>query len=265
MHRLLAARLKGIGHVRVQFYEGDSDQAFLHSVRLNVQHGMPLTRADRRAAAERIFRTHPQLSDRAIAAIAGLATKTVAGLRLKMVDCSASDVRVGQDGRRRPVNNADGRLAASQVIALRPEASLRQIAREAGISVGTAHDVRERIRQGKDPLPDSVRERALGTAPAAPADPPAPAPRATGRTVAQDREEVQEVLQRLRQDPSLRYTESGRSLLRWLGTSTVIPAELPVPLKQMPAHCAVSVSRLARSCAAAWLELALRLESGNSR
>ncbi|SCE15416.1 ParB-like nuclease domain-containing protein [Streptomyces sp. SolWspMP-5a-2] len=264
MHRLLAARLKGHEHVRVEFYDGDADQAFLHSVRINVRHGLPLTRADRRAAAERLFRTHPQLSDRAIAAIAGLATKTVARLRLTLVGCSSSDVRVGQDGRRRPVNNADGRLAASRVIALRPEASLREIAREAGISVGTAHDVKERIRQGRDPLPDGVREKTLEIAPApaddtrhpaAPAEPPE-------RTVAQD---MQEVLQRLRQDPSLRYTESGRSLLRWLGTSTVIPAELPVPLKQVPAHCAVNVSRLARSCAAAWLELALHLESGTTR
>ncbi|WP_224287831.1 streptomycin biosynthesis protein [Streptomyces olivaceus] len=243
----------------MQFYDGDSDQAFLHSVQLNVQHGLPLSRSDRRAAAERIFRTHPQLSDRAIAAIAGLATKTVASLRLKVIDCSSSDVRVGQDGRRRPVNNADGRLAASRVIALRPEASLREIAREAGISVGSAHNVRERIRQGQDPLPDSMRKKALRNAPTPP--PPTAPPRVTGRTAAQD---MQEVLQRLCQDPSLRYTESGRSLLRWLGSSTVIPAEFPVPLKQVPPHCAMSVSRLARSCAEAWLELALRLESGIS-
>ncbi|MER5554689.1 hypothetical protein ABT001_23970 [Streptomyces sp. NPDC002793] len=263
MHRLLAARLKGEEHVRVQFYDGDSDQAFLHSVRLNVKHGLPLSRADRRAAAERMFRTHPQLSDRAIAAIAGLATKTVAGLRLKMVDGSAPDVRVGQDGRRRPVNIASGRLAASRVIALRPEASLREIASEAGISVGTAHDVKERISQGKDPLPDSVRERVLGMADSPQAGPPSPAtaPHVTKRTVAQ---EAQEVLQRLRQDPSLRYTESGRSLLRWLGSSAVTPGELPVPHEEVPAHCAMSVSRLARSCAAAWLELAVRLESGTS-
>ncbi|RPK85471.1 Transcriptional regulator NovG [Streptomyces sp. ADI97-07] len=275
MHRLLAARLKGQEHVRVQFYDGDSDQAFLHSVRLNVQHGLPLTRADRRAAAERMFRTHPQLSDRAIATIAGLATKTVASLRVEMGASSSSDVRIGQDGRRRPVNTANGRLAASRVIALRPEASLREIASEAGISVGTAHDVRERISQGKDPLPDSVREKALGFAPTPPADPSPTAmpPRVPGHTVteeaqgvpeAQEGQGMQEVLQRLRQDPSLRYTESGRALLRWLGSSTVIPGEIPVALEQVPAHCAVSVSRLARSCAAAWLDLAFRLESGTS-
>jgi hypothetical protein len=81
MHRLAAARLRGQTEVATRLFDGDDDEAFLLAVRLNVRHGMPLTIADRRAAAARIINTQPQLSNRYIAVTAGLSAKAVAALR----------------------------------------------------------------------------------------------------------------------------------------------------------------------------------------
>jgi hypothetical protein len=55
---------------------------------------------------------------------------------------------MGSDGRLRPLTSLDGRRRASEPIVARPEAPLREIAAEAGISVGTAHDVRQRMQRG---------------------------------------------------------------------------------------------------------------------
>lgn len=41
----------------------------------NTHHGLPLTRADRKAAAQRILDIHPHWSDRAIAKVTGLSPK----------------------------------------------------------------------------------------------------------------------------------------------------------------------------------------------
>src|SRR5580704_2926438 len=81
MHRLLAAALKGQETVSVVFFDGSPADAFLQAVRANVTHGLPLSQADRRAAAERIIASHPHLSDRALAESVGLAARTVAAIR----------------------------------------------------------------------------------------------------------------------------------------------------------------------------------------
>src|ERR1700722_17194275 len=76
MHRVRAAMLSGIAYVEALLFDGSEDEAFLLAVRLNVAHGLPLTRADRVAAAVRIIHSSPQWSDRAIALAAGLSDKT---------------------------------------------------------------------------------------------------------------------------------------------------------------------------------------------
>ncbi|MGK8502886.1 ParB/RepB/Spo0J family partition protein [Nocardia asiatica] len=124
MHRVAAARLGGLRTVRAQFLFGDLDDAFLWAVRANVTHGLPLSATDRRAAAARIIRTHPELSDRKIAGLAGLAPATIGSLRSGLRDHGHATLREGRDGRLRPLNAVDGRLAASRIIAVRPDASL---------------------------------------------------------------------------------------------------------------------------------------------
>jgi len=252
MHRLTAARLRGEPEISATLFDGSADEAFLLAVRLNVSHGLPLTITDRRAAAARIIRTHSRLSDRAIGHIAGLAGKTVAALRRELEEPPVS-ARIGRDGRVRPANGAAGRQAAADLIALHPDATLRRIAREAGISVETARSVRSRIRDGEDPVLDR-RTR------------PEHADRAAHRQIvvklpaADPSDELRSLLATIQQDPSLRYTETGRTLLHWLGPRVLLPDEIPPALRRIPPHSRLHLGSLARSCAAAWMEFALGLE-----
>ena len=256
MHRLTAARLRGEREICAKLFDGDDDEAFLLAVRLNVSHGLPLTIADRRAAAVRIIGTHPRLSDRAVAVTAGLSAKTVGALRREL-DSPPAETRIGRDGRIRPINGAAGRQAAAELIAVHPDATLRQIAQEAGISVETARNVRARLRAGEDPVLD--RRTRPGRA-----DRPADRQLTVKLPEADPSDELRSLLETIRRDPSLRYTESGRMLLRWLGPLVLLPDEIPLSLCRIPPHSRLSLGSLARSCAAAWIQLAMRLEDDHA-
>ena len=251
MHRLTAARLRGEPEIAAKLFDGDEDEAFLLAVRLNVTHGMPLTIADRRAAALRIIDTHPQLSDRSIARTAGLSAKTVGALR-REIGSPPVTVRMGRDGRLRPLDGAAGRRAAAELIAVHPDATLRRIARDAGISVETARSVRQRLRAGEDP----VLDRRTRPQPAEPA-----ARQMTVRLPESDpSDELRTLLDTIQRDPSLRYTDSGRMLLRWLGPRVLLPDEVPTALRRIPPHCRLNLGSMARLSAAAWIQLAKLLE-----
>ncbi|MFV0133859.1 ParB/RepB/Spo0J family partition protein [Streptomyces sp. HMX87] len=231
-HRVQAYKLLGRRHVAARYFDGSEEDAFVLSVRLNARHGLPLCLAERRAAAVRILRTHPQWSDRGIAAVVGLSPKTVGRLRgCSSEESAQSNTRLGRDGRARPLRAGDARIRASAVIAARPEASIRQIAREAGVSVGTAHSVRALMEAGAPLAPDDVEE----------------ADAVAGRYRA------------LSQDPGLRYTERGRMLLRWLDAHLVLDEEWRIVAEGLPPHWAEVAAGLARRCAAEWLALSREL------
>ncbi|HEU4946124.1 MAG TPA: ParB N-terminal domain-containing protein [Kribbella sp.] len=245
MHRVGAARLQGRRTIEATFFDGTEDEAFVLAVRANVAHGLPLSRADREAAAERIVASSPRWSDRAIAAATGLGATTVARIRQRLApDGPEAAVRLGRDGRTRPLDGADGRLLASAVIAARPETSLREVAKVAGISPATARDVRERMRRGDDPVPPRQRTRRRRSE--------SPRPR--------EEREPTSVLESLRQDPSLRFAESGRALLRWLSGHTIDPDEWRGFVEATPPHSAFMVAGLARSYAKEWLDFASEIE-----
>jgi hypothetical protein len=84
IHRLCAARLLGRETIDVRFFDGDEDEAFVVAVRANARHGLPLTLADRTAAAIHIVRTHAEWSDRRIAGLVGISPKTVGAVRLRL-------------------------------------------------------------------------------------------------------------------------------------------------------------------------------------
>jgi hypothetical protein len=268
MHRLSAALLRGETIIEVQFFDGPEREAFVAAVRANMAHGLPLSLADRQAAAARIMSSHPEWSDRAIAAATGLAARTVSGVR-RRAGMAAVEVtaRIGQDGRTRPLSSAAGRQLASELISRRPEASLREIAREAGISPATARDVRARVRRGEHPIPPRERRHAkLGGVPAGDREQPAPRRHAGAEPVLSvdakqpvlvDRASV---LQGLRNDPSLRFTESGRALLRWLLLRANGPDGWEDVVTTLPPHCAYVVADLARHCAEEWSAFAGELE-----
>lgn len=254
MHRLDAARIRGETKICVKFFEGDEDEAFLLAVAANTRHGLPLTLADRRAAAARIIGLQADASDRWIAGIAGLAAKTVAAIRRDAHEASPAPARrLGRDGRVRPLNIAEGRRIASEVLASNPGASLRQVARDAGISVGTARDVREKVRQGIDPVVPKQRTCAENR------DAVLARTRRTGSDV-----NFEAILNRLRQDPSVRYTETGRTFLSWLCLPRLMSnPDWEMVIDCIPPHCTFDVIRIARSCALAWTALAEELDQRN--
>jgi hypothetical protein len=256
MHRLMAAGMRGEQEVCVRFFEGDERDAFLIAVRENTAHGLPLSARDRALAAARILRSHPHWSDPAVALAAGLSARTVGEIRRASLDESEQPAaRLGRDGRVRPLNSAEGRIRASQLITEMPGASLRAIAHRAGISPGTVRDVRDRMSRGEDPVPASLR--ASGTGEGSPLKAPSRV-----RRLAEARGPVDEqgLLRSLMKDPSLRLTERGRFLLRLLGAQ-VLPDSRWTELKEaVPEHGAQVISQLARKCASAWTEFADDLE-----
>ncbi|MEU6008140.1 ParB N-terminal domain-containing protein [Streptomyces sp. NPDC047453] len=258
MHRLQAAKLRGDETISVNFFEGDEKEAFLLSVNANIKHGLPLSLADREAAAGRILVSYPQWSDRAIAAATGLSPTTVGAIRQRsFVPAQRESGRVGRDGRVRPVDGSAGRLRASEVIAMNPDAPLRAIAREAGVSVGTARDVRQRLRAGRDPVLTSQRDTAKERGPSVDAAVESQRHR-TGNTVAGT--DWRSVRSSLSRDPAVRYAENGRAFLRWVDGHVIEPVEWCELIDAVPPHWSNSVAELARSCAGAWLEFAQELE-----
>ncbi|WNB97167.1 MULTISPECIES: cell cycle transcriptional regulator TrcR [Streptomyces] len=239
-HRLMAAVLKGRDTIEVEFFDGPSADVFLHAVKANVTHGFPLSQADRQKAAARIVRSHPHLSDRAIAEVAGLGARTIARIRQRSEsEIPRADVRVGRDGKSRPVDSDERRRRVAELLAQSPEASIRKVAREAGVSPATASDVRKRLERGELPTraASSRTQRASRT----------PSVSALA------------VVQKLLRDPALRHTETGRSLLHLLRHSANESQRWSDLTAGVPPHCAAMVGQLAAEYAEMWSQLAARM------
>ena len=259
MHRLSAARLEGSQTITAEFVDAGEQDAFLLAVKANTDHGLPLSLADREAAAERILSWYPFWSDRAIAAIVGLAASTVGVIRERStVQLQQLNTRLGRDGRLRPASTLDGRRRASEIMAARPDASLREVAREAGISLGTAHNVRERIRRGEDCVGHS--QAAAQERPGSPYDhQPARRRRRCGKPLA-----WQAVRERIARDPALRYSQAGRVVLRWFDTRAIGIGDWSGVIDAIPPHWIESMINVAYSCGNEWYELATALEQRNA-
>lgn len=255
MHRLLAARRRGRQTIEVEFFESDAADAFLHAVKANVTHGLPLSQNDRRAAATRIINSYPHMSDRAIARVTGLGATTIASIRRSSPEAGPPvDARVGQDGKVRPLDAARGRLRAAELFAERPEASLRQIAREAGVSPATAADVRKRLERGELPTSPPTRPpRAQASAHV----------QAQAHALAQAQTEpvVPTIaLAKLLRDPSLRHSEMGRTLLAILRACATGTQNWDELIAAVPLHWTSLVEQLAHHCARLWQEFAQEMD-----
>ncbi len=268
MHRLKAAVLRGEDTVDVLFFSGGDADAFVLAVELNHAHGLPLSTADRKVAAARIVDSHPMWSNRRISAVTGLSADTVAKIRQCSTDrIGQSNVRVGRDGRLRPLDGAQARRRAAEVITANPAASLRDIAKAARISPSTARDVRARLARGEAPVTPRQRNGnepvPLGRAavkPAAARDGRTRRDRRSGpgepRAVS-----AAEFVALLARDPSLRFSEAGRALLRFIGCAAVEDDQWDEMVRGVPVHQRETVVQLARECASVWRGFAERLES----
>lgn len=249
LHRVRAAVIRGKESIEAKVYYGTDANAFVLAVRMNIAHGLPLTRADRIAAATRIMRSHPQWSNRMIATAAGVSAGTVGNLRRRStVQDVQSTTRLGRDGRVRPINSAPGRRRAGELLAERPTASIRAIAQAAGVSPSTVHDVRQRLRIGQRSLTRSRPPDVL------------PARAAPSHPGLAENGDFATTLAALKGDPSLRFSDAGRRLLRWLDRYRVETAEFDKIVEMVPDHCAASVAKLAREYARLWATVATRLE-----
>ncbi|PRY41291.1 streptomycin biosynthesis protein [Umezawaea tangerina] len=249
MHRLRAALLRAREEIEVQFFDGTEDDAFVLAVEANTRNGLPLSLADRRVAAARIMSTHPHRSDRWTAQVSGLSANTVGAMRkYSNPGGDGPTARVGRDGRVRPLDSSDGRRIAGELMRANPGRSLRDIARVAGIAPSTALDVRRRLQSGADP---AVTRRKATEAETGPVSAGTPQP--------QREVNPEEILRRLRNDPSLRFTEAGKSLLRWLGAHTVEDGLAALPLDAIPTHCIGTVADLAQYNAGSWARLSEQL------
>ncbi len=267
MHRLMAASLQGRETIDVIFFDGNEADIFLRAVQENVAHGLPLSQADRRAAAERIVASHSYMSDRAIGHSVGLAAKTVAVIRRSSSEGNPqSNARVGRDGRVRPLDSGAGRRRAAELLTQQPEASLRDVARVAGISPATVLDVRKRLERGESPVPQKSAANAArrGTDGNGAADNTAGKGIATqtlhlGPRAAVPPNPTAAVVKLLR-DPSLRNNERGKGMLRLLHINAVGAEQLPEVADALPPHCVAIVVQLARQYAKMWHDFAQELD-----
>jgi ParB-like chromosome segregation protein Spo0J len=164
MRRLAAASLQGRESIEVIFFDGSEADVFMRAVQENVTRGLPLPYPDRRAAAKRIITSHPHMSDRAIGRVAGLTGKTEAVIRKSSTDQAAqSNVRLGRDGKFRPIDSTERRKRAAELLGSQPNASLRDVARECGISPATVLDVRKRIERGESPVSGKATKARYGS------------------------------------------------------------------------------------------------------
>jgi ParB-like chromosome segregation protein Spo0J len=267
MHRLIAASLQGRETIDVRFFDGSETDVFLRAVQENIAHGLPLSQADRRAAAERIIASHPHMSDRAIGHSVGLAAKTVAVIRRSSSDNTPQfNARVGMDGKVRPLDSGVGRRRAAELLAQQPEASLRDVARAAGISPATVLDVRKRLERGESPVSEksaaiAARKKAGGNGAEADTDidgAPAPAIRLSSRVATPQDPAV--AVEKLLRDPSLRNNERGKGMLRLLHVNAVGANQLPDVAEAVPPHCVGIVVQLARQYATMWQDFARELD-----
>jgi hypothetical protein len=144
------------------------------------------------------------------------------------------------------MSRAIGRRRAAEFLSMNPRASLREIAHKAGVSVTTARDVRWRVDKGESPLPDNLARKSGETVPP---------------TVVEDAEGPgRDLLQRLRNDPSVRSSERGRALLRLLSTVVVAISSCNEFADAESTHCSATFAEIARKNARAWQEIADKFE-----
>jgi hypothetical protein len=115
------------------------------------------SRRERRDRARALLCTHPEWSDRRVAELCGVSPKTVAQLRTDVPrlvrDEREPEMRVGRDGRARPVDAAARRALVAAALEEQPDASLRAIARSVGVSPETVRSVRRHLGRTAPPRP----------------------------------------------------------------------------------------------------------------
>ncbi|MXQ63057.1 ParB N-terminal domain-containing protein [Actinomadura rayongensis] len=264
-HRLAAARRRGAETIAAVFFEGTEAEAFVLAVRANAEHGLPLSLSERKHAAERIIAWHPRWSNRRVAATAGLSPSTVAAVRRRMPPAvTGESSRVGRDGRVRPLDGAERRRAVADLLRENPDLSLRRIALAAGVSPETVRAVRNRMFGPDEPptRPDTRHEPSRRDPAPDPSPDASPEPRMDVPLARLAGRDPVAVLRRLAADPALRFSETGRELLRLLHIQMIREEEWDRIIEEIPAHSSGLIAQLARERARMWVEFAAQIQRG---
>jgi len=264
MHRVAAAKLRRDTAVSARLVDCTDAEALVLAMRSNSLHGLPLTRGDRVKGARGILAAHPDWSDRTVAQVAGMSAKAVASLRESAGLAAQAQVRrLGLDGKWRPVNGAEGRRQVTEFLAAHPDASLREAARMAGVSLGTVHDARRQLRVSADTGTDSSTVDGQRESPGRPAltgtSRSGPARQRVAASDAQP--SLPMIMTKLARDPSLRYTDGGRAFLRWMAQHAMQPGEWRNISDAIPEHRLRDVSKAAAVMSEEWRQLSVLLDS----
>ncbi|MFI8930674.1 ParB N-terminal domain-containing protein [Streptomyces sp. NPDC053474] len=218
----------------------------------------PVDSSRSRERAGELLRNNPSASLRQIAAQVGLAPATVADVRDRI---RRGESPVPSRGRRptapahvptpaRPVHTAE--VAAISESAARTSAVPEAVAGVGPIAVPVTGGalvaaLTGDVARDQEPAAGVVPGRRPGSLRRVPTGPKA-------AVVAAD--EVTRITNALRRDPSLRLSDSGRSLLRLLDACALVARERRRIAATVPAHCKEPMARLAEGYAGVWRLLA---------
>lgn len=254
-HRVAAARSRGVTSIAACFFDGTDQEAFALAVRANITHGLPLTHAERVAAATVLIQQNPSWSDRSVAATSGLSPGTVKGVRQRAVPEGARDeARIGRDGRARPTDPIEKRQQIREVIErCRAPPCGRSQSRWSFPVDGARRAVPHAARDGGG---GAVRAVRIGHGPP---DRPARAKAAPG-----DRAEPGRGHQRHPGQPHPRPVSAVHRVRAGDAALAVDPrratGEWHQLVSQLPPHTAYIFANLAQQCADEWGRLALSLK-----
>jgi len=295
-HRLCAAKELGRTHIQAHLIDGDEIGLLLAGICANTKHGLPLSLKERQNSALRILEVNETKSDRWIAEMVGLSPGAIASLRRRSTvhhdhlnDTLAPGVadRVGKDGRRIPLSTAAGKQRAAELFRERPHRPIRQVAQEAGISVGTAHAVKVAVLRNEHGLAAQTRPAGASTGqPADSADPcrsahvaahrpnrprdgatspaasaaqsnPSSASTTSANTTASAQSDPSDwasrsVIARMVKDPSVVQSEAGRRAVRSLQGLSLGRGTSEYILQGVPSHYLDEVLRLIRDSLDSW-------------
>jgi ParB-like chromosome segregation protein Spo0J len=251
-HRVLAAKQLGLRRVLGVWFDGSAEDGYLEFVRRNVAHGLPLTLVERRRAARRILCSRPNFSDRGIGALCGLSPRTVARLReeagtdaTRTNGARASKVRVGRDGRVRPIDPAAVRAQIAKELARQPDASLRKIASAVGASPETVRSVKNEMR--------------AVTSSSSPDGPAAGESLATVRALLAGSRKAP-IVEACRDDRAFTDREDGQEFADWLNSTSVEQGDLWRYVDSVPLSRVYVIADEARRRAEFWTRYAIAVE-----
>ncbi|MEU9924072.1 transcriptional regulator [Streptomyces griseoluteus] len=216
----------------------------------------PVDSSHRRERAGELLRTNPGASLRQIAAQVGLAPATVADVRDRILRGESPVPSRGRGrtapagGPARPVHAVEAApppQPATEIGAV-PEAAAEAgpvaVPVVGGARVAALPGDAARGQESAAGVVRAGRPASLRRVPAGPRAAPVAA------------DEVTRITDALRRDPSLRLSDSGRSLLRLLDACALVARERRRIAATVPAHCKEPMARLARGYAGVWRLLA---------